>query len=71
METLQAMNPLAVLERGYGAVSQDGRFLSSVETLKCGDRITVRLSDGCADAEVLSVTPFPKATPKIKKGKGS
>ena len=69
LETLQAMNPLAVLERGYGAVLQNGRFLSSVKKLKCGDRVTLRLSDGSADAQILSVAPLSPTSPKINEGK--
>ena len=55
VEKLNAMNPLAVLERGYGVVSRDGEILHSVSRLQTGDRVELRLADGRAEAEIVSV----------------
>ena len=53
---LGALNPLAVLSRGYGAVFDgDGKVVKSVENLNVGEKIKVRLSDGSFDADIVSV----------------
>ena len=52
---LGAMNPLAVLQRGYGIVrGADGRILRSVKDVAPGDEITARVADGEFQAQVLS-----------------
>ena len=52
---LTAMNPLAVLARGYSAVyTSDGRIASSVSKFKVGDEITVRVRDGDINAKILN-----------------
>lgn len=57
MERLEALSPLAVLQRGYGAVLDgEGRVLSSVGEIKEGQRVELLLRDGRADARILSVT---------------
>jgi exodeoxyribonuclease VII large subunit len=43
---LDALNPLAVLERGYAVVRRDGRLVRSVSQVSCDDRLAVRVSDG-------------------------
>ena len=45
---LEALNPLAVLGRGYAVVSRqaDGKLVSQVRQVKSGDRLRVRVSDG-------------------------
>lgn len=53
---LGALNPLAVLSRGYGAVFDgEGKVVKSVESLNVGEKIKVRLSDGSFDADIVSV----------------
>ncbi len=50
---LDALNPLKIMSRGYGAVfDPQGSVVSSVNHLKVGDRLTVRLADGSALARV-------------------
>lgn len=52
---LEAVNPLAVLARGYGVVQDsEGRVVSSVAALRVGESVTIRLSDGRAVAEIRS-----------------
>ena len=52
---LEAVNPLAVLARGYGMVQDsEGRVVSSVAALRVGEPVTIRLSDGRAVAEIRS-----------------
>jgi exodeoxyribonuclease VII large subunit len=45
---LEALNPLAVLGRGYAVVSRqvDGKLVSQVGQAKSGDRLRVRVSNG-------------------------
>lgn len=53
---LDAMSPLKVLTRGYSlAQMEDGSLLRSVGQAAVGDRITVKLSDGCISATVYDV----------------
>lgn len=51
---LQAINPLAVLGRGYAVVSKqvNGKLISKVGQVKPGELIRVRVSDGAFDAVV-------------------
>jgi len=51
-EKLVALNPLGVLSRGYSTVAVRGKVVGSVSELNDGDTITVRFSDGAADAVV-------------------
>ncbi len=45
--SLTALNPLAVLSRGYGAVfNEENKVVKSVTAVNTGDKITVSLSDG-------------------------
>ena len=43
---LDALNPLAVLQRGYAVVRCDGRLVRSVSQVSRDDRLAVRVSDG-------------------------
>lgn len=53
---LGALNPLAVLSRGYGAVFDDkGNVVKSVKELSVGEKINVKLSDGSFDANIVNV----------------
>lgn len=50
---LEALSPLAVLSRGYSiAFGKEGKPLKSVEDVKIGDNITIKLGDGEIGAEV-------------------
>ena len=49
---LDSLSPLKTLKRGYAVVSSAERVITSVDALNCGDRISVRLSDGKIDCEV-------------------
>lgn len=53
---LEALSPLRVLTRGYAiADDEEGNSVRSAAQLHCGDRITLRLSDGSADCLVEDV----------------
>ncbi len=52
--TLSALSPRNVLGRGYALVyGASGNLISSKSALKAGDKITVELRDGTAEAEVM------------------
>lgn len=55
---LAALNPMAVLSRGYAAVFDgDGKVINSVTALKKDDSITFKVSDGEAKAKIYEINP--------------
>ena len=53
---LGALNPLAVLARGYSALyDENGAVIQRIDQLSEGQTVTLRMTDGEADAEVRSV----------------
>jgi exodeoxyribonuclease VII large subunit len=62
---LNAVSPLATLDRGYAIVSDaGGRVLQDAAGLRPGDRVTARLARGRFTAEVLAVAPAPPEDPE-------
>jgi exodeoxyribonuclease VII large subunit len=47
---LDALNPLAVLQRGYAVVRRDGQLVRSVTQVSSGDQLSVHVADGEFDA---------------------
>ena len=60
MSKLEALNPVAVLKRGFASVKSDGKTLSGIEDVKTGDEIDVLFYDGYAKCNVNSVTKEKK-----------
>ena len=57
---LEALNPLAVLERGYAiAMDPSGRIVRDASQLSLGDLLSLRLARGEAEAEVRAVRLQP------------
>ncbi|MBQ8759465.1 MAG: hypothetical protein IJZ20_07210, partial [Clostridia bacterium] len=55
---LTALNPMAVLSRGYAAIFDDGgKVINSVGNLKKDDEITLRVFDGKAKAKLTEIIP--------------
>jgi exodeoxyribonuclease VII large subunit len=55
---LQALNPLAVLQRGYAVLrASDGRLLLSVTQTSPGESVTARLRDGEIETRVVKINP--------------
>lgn len=51
---LSALNPLAVLSRGYSAVyKKDGTLVKTIADMQVGDVITIQTDGGEADAQIL------------------
>lgn len=50
---LEALSPLAVIARGYAmALDDEGNVVSTVESVRAGDAMSVRVSDGFIDCTV-------------------
>ena len=49
---LEALNPLAVLSRGYATVSRDGISVTSIEQINDNDTLDIRFADGSVRATV-------------------
>ena len=54
----RAMDPLAVISRGFSVVEKDGQSLTSVTELHSGDEINIRMSDGVIFADVKNVSEY-------------
>lgn len=54
---LEALNPLAVLKRGYSIASKDGISIKSVDDLNIGEKIKITLSDGEITARAEEIKP--------------
>ena len=52
---ISALNPLAILARGYSVTESGGRILDTVEGLSSGDELRIRLADGTVTAQVMSI----------------
>jgi exodeoxyribonuclease VII large subunit len=46
IKSLEAVNPLSVLSRGYAVIVKDRKVLAGTETLIPGDIIKIRMKDG-------------------------
>lgn len=50
---LAALDPSAVLDRGYAIlIDEGGRALGGVSSMQAGDLVTIRMHDGAADARI-------------------
>ncbi len=50
---LRALDPSAVLERGYAILTdENGRAIGSAALMRAGDRVAVHMHDGVADAKI-------------------
>jgi len=59
LKNLNAVNPLAILERGYSICSKDEKSLKSSAEVKPGDKVKIRLSQGGLDCKVENVLESP------------
>lgn len=56
-DKLGALNPLAVLSRGYGAVEdKNGKIVTAANQLRSGDEVKIKFADGYADAEIKKIS---------------
>ena len=54
IRTLEALNPLAIMHKGYNVTYKEGKVIKSVEQLSKGDEIQLTLADGTAQAKIVS-----------------
>lgn len=53
LSRLNALSPLAVMERGYSLVyTEEEQLVKNVGQVQPGDKVTVRLQDGKLDCQV-------------------
>ena len=50
VDRLEALSPLAVLRRGYAAVTRGEELVRSAKTVSCGDKLTITFADGTVNA---------------------
>ena len=50
---LDSLSPLKTLTRGYSIVEKDGKMVNSINDLKSKDKISIKLSDGSREAEII------------------
>ncbi len=59
--SLEALNPMSVISRGYSAVFDDsGKLIKSTKQIKKGDRFKFRTTDGSVLGEAIEVAPDKK-----------
>ncbi len=59
---LEALNPLAVLTRGFSLTSTEaGQLISQIDAVQIGQTMTTRLTDGTITSTVDSVSKLPMA----------
>ncbi|GAA0346129.1 exodeoxyribonuclease VII large subunit [Bacillus carboniphilus] len=57
IQTLNALNPLAIMDRGYSlAYNEKGSIVKSIQSIKKGDNIQVNLQDGTLSCQVQNIT---------------
>ncbi|MFA6948089.1 MAG: exodeoxyribonuclease VII large subunit [Eubacteriales bacterium] len=56
---LEALSPLAILKRGYGAVFSGERLIRSVDEAEAGEDVKIKLSDGTLYASITSKDKNP------------
>ena len=52
---LEALNPMAVISRGYAALYAGDTIVQSVKQVAVGDTVTFRTADGSADTRILAI----------------
>lgn len=66
---LEALNPLAVLRRGYGVSrGPDGRILRSTGALRAGDPVVTQLAEGAFASTVTSLEATPSPPSAVPEG---
>jgi len=64
--TVDAFNPLGTLARGYGvATDAKQQVVRSIQQVKSGDKLSLRLADGSLDCQVLNAHDLPPQSPSV------
>ncbi len=56
VEKANALNPMAVLARGYSYTESENRLVDSVLSVKTGDKLSITVSDGVIGAKVTDIS---------------
>jgi len=56
IRTLEALNPLTIMNRGYSIVYQEGKVIKSIQQVEEKQNLTIHFPDGQANAEITSIT---------------
>lgn len=59
-EKINNLSPISILKRGYSFTRKNGFSVASVEQLSVNDRITIEMSDGCAECTVDEITCYKR-----------
>jgi exodeoxyribonuclease VII large subunit len=54
-EKLSAFNPLSILQRGYSITTTSDGEIASVNNIKSGDEIIIKINKGKIKAEILDI----------------
>ncbi|MFC5557826.1 exodeoxyribonuclease VII large subunit [Ureibacillus thermophilus] len=55
IRTLQALNPLTIMERGFSVTYKDGMVVKSISQVKKQDEVSVQFHDGFVEAKVIEI----------------
>ena len=55
MDKLELLNPLNIISRGYSLTYVNEKIVKSIKDIKRSDKLTIRLSDGIIDANVIDI----------------
>lgn len=56
IRTLEALNPLAIMTRGYSVTYKDEKVIKSVSQVTEGEEISIHFHDGQAQAKIMKIT---------------
>ncbi|RHW38466.1 exodeoxyribonuclease VII large subunit [Lysinibacillus yapensis] len=56
VRTLQALNPLAIMTRGYSVAYKEDEVVNSISKISRDDEISIHFHDGVAQAKIVSIT---------------
>ena len=59
LERLSLLNPVSVLQRGYGIVQKDGRIIKKSSEAVAGDLLEITLQDGSLFTKVIAAGEEP------------
>ena len=54
-EKLSAFNPLSILQRGYSITTTSDGKIASIDNIKAGEQVTIKISKGKIKAEILDI----------------
>lgn len=65
--SLEAMNPSALVRRGYGQLEQSGRIITQIAQIQTDEALYIQLVDGRVKTDVKEVDIYGKSNRQTKK----